>query len=57
MPADRRVESQCDAMALEALRLIHTWLPIAVKDGSDLDARSHMLAAAAIAGVSFQKGA
>mmetsp|Transcript_31128 Transcript_31128/g.104014 ORF Transcript_31128/g.104014 Transcript_31128/m.104014 type:complete len:302 (-) Transcript_31128:53-958(-) len=46
----------CDGIALESLRLMHTWLPPAVADGSDVAARSHMLAASAMAAVAFQKG-
>ena len=46
----------CDGIALEALRLIQAWLPTAVADGSNLDARAHMLAASSMAAVAFQKG-
>ena len=46
----------CDGIALEALRLIDTWLPTAFEDGSHLEARSNMLAASAMAAVAFQKG-
>jgi len=46
----------CDGIALQALKKIAKNLPMAVADGSDLDARSEMLVAAALAGVSFQKG-
>lgn len=45
-----------DGIALEGLRLIATWLPRAVEDGSDLRARAHMLAAASMGAVAFQKG-
>ena len=45
-----------DGIALEGLRLIATWLPRAVADGSDLRARAHMLAAASMGAVAFQKG-
>lgn len=47
---------QCDGIALEALRMIHEWLPIAYADGTNLEARSHMLAASSMAAVAFQKG-
>ena len=47
---------QCDGIALEALRLIQQWLPTAVEDGSNLEARSRMLAASSMAAVAFQKG-
>jgi len=46
----------CDGIALQALQKIAKNLPLAVADGSNLDARSEMLVAAALAGVSFQKG-
>lgn len=45
-----------EGIAVEGLRLIHDWLPKAVKDGSDLEARSHMMAAAAMGATAFQKG-
>ncbi len=44
-----------DGIALEAIRLIHTWLPVAVADGANLEARSHMMAAAAMGAAAFQK--
>ncbi len=46
----------CDGIALEALRLITTWLPTAVKDGGDLQARGGMQVGACLAGISFLKG-
>lgn len=46
----------CDAVALEAIRLIGLWLPTAVEDGSDLEARGAMLTASCLAGISFLKG-
>jgi alcohol dehydrogenase class IV len=45
-----------EGIAVEGLRLIHDWLPAAVKDGSNLEARSHMMAAAAMGATAFQKG-
>jgi alcohol dehydrogenase class IV len=45
-----------DGIALEAMRLIKEWLPIAVKDGKNLAARAHMLAAASMGATAFQKG-
>ncbi len=44
-----------DGIALEGLRLIHDWLPVAVRDGANLTARSHMMAAAMMGAVAFQK--
>ena len=46
----------CDGIALESLRIIHRWLPVAVADGTNLEARSRMLCASAMAAVAFQKG-
>lgn len=46
----------CDGLALEAIRLVHRWLPLAVRDGSDLEARGAMLVGSCLAGVSFLKG-
>ena len=33
--------------------MIRQWLPLAVRDGADLDARGHMLIAATMAGAAF----
>jgi len=45
-----------DGIAAEGVRLIHDWLERAVADGSDLEARGRMLAAAAMGATAFQKG-
>jgi len=45
-----------DGIALESMRLIKHWLPAAFADGTNLTARSHMLAAASMGAVAFQKG-
>ncbi len=45
-----------DGVALEGLKLIHHWLPRAVADGADLEARTHMMSAAAMGATAFQKG-
>lgn len=45
-----------DGIALEGLRIIRDYLPRAVKDGQDLEARTMMFAAAMMGGVAFQKG-
>ena len=45
-----------DGIALEGMRLIKEWLPLAVKDGGNLVARAHMLAAASMGATAFQKG-
>lgn len=43
-------------MALEGMRLVKTFLPRAYADGSDLEARAHMMSAAAMGATAFQKG-
>ncbi len=45
-----------DGIALEGIRLVHAWLPEAVRNGANLEARAHMLAAATMGAVAFQKG-
>lgn len=46
----------CDGVALEGMRLVHDNLTTAVANGSDIAARSNMLAAAAMGSTAFQKG-
>lgn len=43
-------------MALEGMRLVKDYLPRAYADGTDLEARAHMMSAAAIGATAFQKG-
>lgn len=45
-----------DAIALEGMRIIKDWLPVAYRNGNDVEARSFMLAAASMGAVAFQKG-
>lgn len=45
-----------DGIAMEGIRLIKDWLVQAVKEGQDLTARAHMLAAASMGATAFQKG-
>jgi alcohol dehydrogenase class IV len=45
-----------DGIGAEGIRLIKEWLPTAVRDGGNLEARSHVLAAAAMGAAAFQKG-
>jgi alcohol dehydrogenase class IV len=45
-----------DGIAAEGMKLTHDWLPRAVSDGRDLDARGHMLVAASMGATAFQKG-
>jgi alcohol dehydrogenase class IV len=43
-------------IALEGMRLVKDYLPRAVADGSDIEARGQMMAAAAMGATAFQKG-
>ncbi|MGI1663674.1 iron-containing alcohol dehydrogenase [Palleronia sp. KMU-117] len=43
-------------IALEGMRLVNHYLPRAYADGTDLEARAHMMSAAAMGAVAFQKG-
>ena len=45
-----------DGIALEGMRLIDKWLLVAVKNGSNIDARMNMLTAASMGSTAFQKG-
>lgn len=46
----------CDGVALEGMRLVREHLTDAVADGSNMVARSQMMAAAAMGATAFQKG-
>ncbi len=43
-------------IAVEGMRLVFENLPKAVKDGKDIEARAHMMSAAAMGATAFQKG-
>jgi alcohol dehydrogenase class IV len=45
-----------EGIAVEGMRLIKEWLPVAVRDGGNLEARSHMLIASSMGATAFQKG-
>jgi alcohol dehydrogenase class IV len=45
-----------DGVAVEGMRLVKDFLPRAVADGSDIEARAMMMAAAAMGATAFQKG-
>jgi alcohol dehydrogenase class IV len=45
-----------DGVALEGIRIIDTYLPRAVENGRDLEARAYMFAAASMGATAFQKG-
>jgi alcohol dehydrogenase class IV len=43
-------------IALEGMRLVKEYLPRAYRDGTDIEARTNMMSAAAMGAVAFQKG-
>ncbi len=43
-------------IALEGMRLVNEYLPVAFENGADIEARSHMMSAAAMGATAFQKG-
>jgi len=45
-----------EGIALEGMRLVKDYLPRAYRDGTDIEARSRMLAAASMGAAAFQKG-
>jgi alcohol dehydrogenase class IV len=45
-----------EGIAVEGMRLVFENLPKAVADGNDLEARAHMMSAAAMGATAFQKG-
>lgn len=46
----------CDAIALRGVAMVNRHLPVAVRDGRNLEARTEMLAASMMGAVAFQKG-
>lgn len=46
----------CDGAALESLRLIARWLPVAVAEPDNLDARGAMLVGSCLGGIAFLQG-
>ncbi len=45
-----------EGLALQVIRTVHRWLPAAVSDGTNIEARSQMLLAAHVAGRAFGSG-
>jgi alcohol dehydrogenase class IV len=43
-------------IALEGMRLVNEYLPVAYKEPNNLEARAHMMSAAAMGATAFQKG-
>ncbi|MDH5243917.1 MAG: iron-containing alcohol dehydrogenase [Chloroflexota bacterium] len=52
----RRPNPFAEALALQVIRTVATWLPRAVADGSDLEARSQLLMASHLAGIGQASG-
>ncbi len=46
----------CEGIAVEGMRLVKDNLPLVYKDGANLEARGHMMSAAAMGATAFQKG-
>ena len=46
----------CEGIAIEGMRLALGNLPLVYQDGSDIEARGHMMSAAAMGATAFQKG-
>ena len=46
----------CEGIAIEGMRLVRENLPLVYKDGSNIEARGHMMSAAAMGATAFQKG-
>ncbi|HUI60153.1 MAG TPA: iron-containing alcohol dehydrogenase [Steroidobacteraceae bacterium] len=45
-----------EGIAVEGIRLVKEWLPIAVREGRNVEARSYMLIASSMGATAFQKG-
>jgi alcohol dehydrogenase class IV len=45
-----------EGIAVEGMRLVKDWLPVAYRHGTTLEARANMLAAASMGATAFQKG-
>ena len=45
-----------DGIAMQGVRYVQKWLPVVVREGGHLPARAHMMAAATMGAVAFQKG-
>ncbi len=46
----------CEGIAVEGMRLVKGNLPLVYQDGSNIEARGHMMTAAAMGATAFQKG-
>lgn len=46
----------CDGIALEGLAMVSRWLPVAVREPKNMEARGAMLVGSCLAGIAFLKG-
>ena len=51
-----RYHPLAEGIAVEGIRLVKEYLPLAVGDGNDMTARMHMIAASSMGATAFQKG-
>ncbi|HKT74542.1 MAG TPA: iron-containing alcohol dehydrogenase [Steroidobacteraceae bacterium] len=51
-----RYHPLAEGVAVEGMRLVKEWLPAAVENGNNLEARAHMLIASSMGATAFQKG-
>ena len=54
--SSRNRNEYADGLSLQVATMVRTWLPLAVADGTDLEARSQLLLAAHLAGVAMSTG-
>ncbi len=52
----RGANPYADGVALKVIGMVNRWLPVAVADGDDIEARSQMLLASHMAGLAFSSG-
>jgi hypothetical protein len=45
-----------DAVALQGVRYLHDWLPVAFREGDNLQARAYVMAASIMGAIAFDKG-
>ena len=52
----RGANPYADGVALQVIGMVNRWLPVAVADGEDIEARTQMLLASHMAGLAFSSG-
>lgn len=52
---EKKCNPHTELLAYESIRLINEWLPAAVQDGSNLEAREHLALASNFAGIAFNE--